>query len=172
MLTDIIIKRRTVRSFKDKKVDRETLEKLLMYASMGPSNGNIHPVEFLIIDDKEKIEELSKMDSYSTAYLKECPCVIIFMADSVISKTWMEECAIVASYFQLLAEEEGLNTAWINVVRGSTSDKIPYSEYFEKNFGIKDPYKAMCLVPVGYKKHGTKNHEEFDVSEKVHYNKF
>ena len=53
MLTDIIKNRRTVRAFKDKKVERETLEKLLMYASMAPSNGNAHPVEFLVIDDKE-----------------------------------------------------------------------------------------------------------------------
>ena len=37
-----------------------------MYASMGPSNGNSHPVEFIIVDDKEKIEELSNMDSFAT----------------------------------------------------------------------------------------------------------
>lgn len=172
MLTDIIKNRRTVRAFNDKKVERETLEKLLMYASMAPSNGNAHPVEFLVIDDNEKIDELSNMDSYSTLYLKECPCVILFMGNTELSTTWLEECAIDASYFQLLAEEEGLSTSWINVVRGNTSGKISYEEYFEKNFGVKKPYKPMCLIPVGYKKRGTKAHEDFDVTSKVHYNEF
>lgn len=30
----------------------------------------------------------------------------------------------------------------------------------------------MCLIPVGYKKRGTKAHEDFDVTSKVHYNEF
>ena len=56
LLKDIILKRRTVRKYKDKEVDREKIEELLMYASMGPSNGNSNPVEFIIVDDKNKIE--------------------------------------------------------------------------------------------------------------------
>ncbi|WP_308533347.1 nitroreductase family protein [uncultured Peptoniphilus sp.] len=170
MLQELIKKRRTVRQFKDQEVDRELLNKLFMYASMAPSNGNSHPVEFLVIDDKEKINELSEMDSYATNYLKECPCVVMFVGNTELSKTAEEECAIVASYFQLLAEEEGLSTAWINVSEGNTSKKISYEEYFKENYNIKKGYKAVCLVPVGYKKRGTKDHEEFDVSSKVHYN--
>ena len=129
MLKDTILKRRSVRKYKDKEVDKEKLEELLMYASMGPSNGNSHPVEFIVVDDKEKIEELSNMDSFATL-------------------------------------------SWINVKEGKTAGKISYEEYFAENFGIKKPYRAQCLIPIGYKKSGTKDHEEFDISTKVHYNKF
>lgn len=172
MLKETILKRRTVRKFKDKEVDRELLEEILMYASMGPSNGNSHPIEFIVVDDKEKIEKLSQMDSFATLYLKEAPCVVIVIANTDICKTWVEEASLTAAYLQLLAEEEGLSTAWINVIEGNTAEKISYEEYFRENFGVKKPYRAACLIPVGYKKSGTKDHEEFDVSSKVHYNEF
>lgn len=172
MLKDTILKRRSVRKYKDKEVDKEKLEELLMYASMGPSNGNSHPVEFIVVDDKEKIEELSNMDSFATLYLKEAPVVVIVIANTEICKTWVEETSLTADYLQLLLEEEGLSSSWINVKEGKTAGKISYEEYFAENFGIKKPYRAQCLIPIGYKKSGTKDHEEFDISSKVHYNKF
>ena len=104
MLKDIILKRRSVRKYKDKEVDREKLEELLMYASMGPSNGNSHPVEFIVVDDKEKIEELSNMDSFATLYLKEAPLIVIVIANTDICKTWVEEASLTAAYLQLLLE--------------------------------------------------------------------
>lgn len=172
LLKDLIKKRRSVRKYKDKKIDREVLENILMYASMGPSNGNSHPVEFIVVDDKEKIEKLSEMNSFATMYLKEAPAIVIVMANTEICKTWVEEASIAASYLQLLCEEEGLSTCWINVKEGNTQDKISYEEYFKDEFGVKSPYRVQCLIPIGYKKMGTKNHEEFDISSKVHYNEF
>lgn len=172
MLKDIIKKRRTVRKFKDQAVDRKELEELLMYATMGPSAGNSHPVEFIVVDDKEKIEQLSNMESFATLYLKEAPCIVIVMANTEICRTWVEECAIAASYLQLLAEEKGLNTAWINVNEGKTSDKRSFEEYFAEEFNLPKKYRALCLIPIGYKKGGTKDHKEYDVTEKVHYNEF
>lgn len=172
MLQEIIKSRRTVRKFKNQEVDRKTLEELLMYSTMGPSNGNSHPVEFIIVDDKDKIEKLSEMESFATLYLKECPCIIIVMANTEICKTWVEECSIAASYLQLLAKEQGLGTAWINVKEGTTSQKIEFEEYFRNEFNIPKKYRALCLIPIGYPKGGTKDHETYDVSEKIHYNTF
>lgn len=172
MLKDTIKKRRSVRKYKEKEIDREVLENLLMYASMGPSNGNSHPVEFIVVDDKDEIQKLSEMNSFATMYLAGAPVIVIVIANTDICKTWVEESSIAASYLQLLCEEEGLSTCWINLVEGKTQDKTSYEEYFKEEFGVKAPYRASCLIPIGYKKMGTKDHEEFDVSSKIHYNKF
>lgn len=172
MLKDIILKRRSVRQYKDKEIDRKLLEDLLMYSTMGPSNGNSHPVEFIIVDDKKKIEELSNLNSFQTLYLKEASVIVIVVANTEICKTWVEECSIAASYFQLLATENGLGTSWINVSNGMSADKVSYEDYFKENFNLDKKYRALCLIPVGYPKRGSKNHEEYDVSSKIHYNNF
>lgn len=172
MLQELIKSRRTVRRFKAQEVDRKELEELLMYSTMGPSNGNSHPVEFIVVDDKEKIEQLSEMESFATLYLKEAPCIVIVMANTEICKTWVEECSIAAAYLQLLAKEKGLATAWINVKEGTTAAKMEFEEYFRETFSLPQKYRALCLIPIGYPKGGTKDHETYDMAEKVHYNEF
>lgn len=53
--------RRSIRNFKQKKVEKETLHNLIRTASYAPSGHNSQPVNWLVIHDTEKLRELTAM---------------------------------------------------------------------------------------------------------------
>lgn len=48
-----ILSRRTIRQFKPRTIDRETLENLINAGRLAPSGANLQPLEFIVIDDSE-----------------------------------------------------------------------------------------------------------------------
>lgn len=172
MLKDTIFNRRTVRKYTDEAIDRDLLEELLMYASMGPSNGNSHPVEFLVVEDEEGKKKLAGIEQFGTAYVAQAPTVVVIIADTEICKTWVEEGAIAASYLQLLLEEEGFSSSWINIHGGKTPDKEDTEDYIRREFEIPDKYGVLCMIPIGKKNERTRKRKKFDIGEKAHYEKF
>ncbi|SHH64963.1 Nitroreductase [Anaerosphaera aminiphila DSM 21120] len=172
MLDEIIKDRRTIRKFEDKPVPREILEEILQYSLMGPSYGNARPVQFLVVEDKEKLKALSEIETFGTKYIADVPEVILIMADTEISQTWVEECSIAASYLQLLAQEKGLNTSWVNLKSGETNDGVEIQTFLRTLFGIPKNFSTLCMIPIGYGSEKVRKRDEFDVSSKVHYEKF
>ena len=59
-LMNLFRKRRSIRSFKDQSIPRETIENLLAISAYAPSAHNMQPVDWLVIDSKSQIRELSK----------------------------------------------------------------------------------------------------------------
>jgi nitroreductase len=57
---DVIKSRRTIRDFSDKKVDKEIIEKILSAGLMAPTNDHLRNWEFVVIMEKEMIENIIK----------------------------------------------------------------------------------------------------------------
>jgi nitroreductase len=55
---DVVKSRRTIRDFSDKKVDKETIERVLSTGLMAPTNDHLRNWEFVIILEKEIIEKI------------------------------------------------------------------------------------------------------------------
>ncbi|MBP2025867.1 nitroreductase family protein [Peptoniphilus stercorisuis] len=172
MLKEIINSRRSVRKFKEDKVDHELLEELLKYSLMGPSYGNARPVQFVIVEDQETLNTLSNIETFGTKYIADAPAVIIIMADRDLSETWVEECSIAASYFQLLAQEAGLNTSWANLKEGTTKDGVEIQQFARELFNLPKNMSTLCMIPVGYGNDKIRKRVDFDPSPKIHYNKY
>jgi nitroreductase/NAD-dependent dihydropyrimidine dehydrogenase PreA subunit len=58
-LKSLMISRRSIRCFKDQNVDSETINKILDAASTSPNGLGSSDVEVLVLDGKEKVEELT-----------------------------------------------------------------------------------------------------------------
>lgn len=172
MLKEIINNRRSIRKFKNEKIDHKLLEELLKYSLMGPSYGNAHPVQFIIVEDKETLNTLSNIETFGTKYIADVPAIIIVMADTNISTTWIEECSIAASYFQLLSQEAGLNTSWVNLKDGTTKDGIEIQKFARNLFNLPKNISTLCMIPVGYGNDKIRKRVDFDPSPKIHYEKY
>lgn len=172
-LRERIIGRRATRKYKaDQKMDHETLKDLLMYGSMGPSKGNAHPVEFVLVEEEENKKFLAGLKKYGTSFLGEAPQILIVIADTEVDMTWIEEGAIFASYFGLLLEEEGYSSTWINIRGQKTFDGQDSEEAIRKEFSIPDKYGVLALIPFGVKDERTKIRKPFEIDEKLHLEKF
>lgn len=172
MLKDIILKRRTTRAYKEDKVDRELILDILKHSLMGPSYANAHPVNFVLIEDKDSLKKLSEIEKFGTRYIADVPCGVLVMADTEITKVWVEECSIVASYLGLLAQEAGLNTSWVDLKEGNTQKGVEIQTYLRDEFNIPENFKTLCFIPIGYGNERHKKRGDFDISDKVHIEKF
>jgi len=58
---NMICQRRSHRHFKDKEISREKIEKLIDTCRYAPTGGNLQGVEIMVIQNQEKIKELSNL---------------------------------------------------------------------------------------------------------------
>ena len=58
---ETIFKRTSIRRFTDEKVSKEDIEKLLRAAMAAPSAKNAQPWEFIVVQDEEKIQQMSRL---------------------------------------------------------------------------------------------------------------
>ena len=58
---DLMVKRRSVRVFKDQKVPEHIVEKLMDAAHNCPSGGNFQPLSIIIVQEGEGREELGRL---------------------------------------------------------------------------------------------------------------
>lgn len=172
MLKDTILKRRTVRRFTDEKMPIETLKELLMYASMAPSNANAHPVEFIIVDEKEELDYLASMDKFGAKHLANVPLAIIIIANKDICKYWVQEASMTAAYLDLLIQEEGFQSGYIPFHNNTTDKRQDAEDYIKEHFKIPDNFGALGVISLGKKDERVRARKEFPIDEKIHINSY
>ncbi|MBR3485096.1 MAG: nitroreductase family protein, partial [Bacteroidales bacterium] len=81
----VIAARHSVRSFKDRGVDREVIDAILDQTATAPSSKNSRSSAFMVVDDRDTLLALSEMRSSGSALLKGAACAIVVLGDT--SKT-------------------------------------------------------------------------------------
>ena len=87
-------RRRSLRKFSDRKVEREVVEKILEAALTAPSSRNSHSTRFLVVEDRDLIRHMSYMRDYGSAFMAEAPVVVLVMGDRGATDLWIDNCAI------------------------------------------------------------------------------
>lgn len=67
---DTILKRRSIRSFKQKEIDFEILKKCVNAGRLAPSAANLQPLEFIIVNEKKTCSKIFNALGFA-GYLKE-----------------------------------------------------------------------------------------------------
>lgn len=96
-LAEVIKGRRSIRRFKEEKVERQTVTEILQNARWSPSGNNVQPWRFIVVSDEGKIERLAEASNQK--WIGSSPLVLVCLAD-------LKEYGQYASYsaFQPLVE--------------------------------------------------------------------
>lgn len=171
-MLELLKKRRSIRVYKENKIKREELNKILKAALLAPTGRNFKPVEFIVVDNKEEILKLAQCKDGGTLGLQTAPLAIIVIADKVKSSTWIEDASIATMVIQEEVEALGLGSCWIQMkgrqcTKGDSETVIRQAFNIPKNFGV------LSVISIGYKDEQPEPHteEELDFS-KVHYGAF
>ena len=167
---EVIKKRHSARTFKNKKVEEEKLEKILKTVNLAPSAGNLQAYEIVIVKEKVKKEKLAEA-ALMQEFIAAAPVVLIFLANYERSMSKYGErgkfyaildATIAAAYAQLAATALGLATCWVGAFDDDTVLKI-------LNAGKN--YRAVAIMPLGYAKEKPFITERRDLAELVHEEK-
>lgn len=135
---ELLIKRRSVRNFRDSPVSVELTKEIIKEACLAPSASNGQQWRFIVINNRDLMKRLSDESKsnilktiatdpnhYSNKYegvLKSptfnvfynAPCLVIIFG-SKSERSTIVDCSLFASYFMLAAASRGLGTCWINL---------------------------------------------------------
>ncbi len=113
----IIRKRRSIRKFKDCKVEEEKVVEIVKSGFCAPSAGNEQPWEFIIVDDRNLLYKLAKISPYWNL-LKDCQDAIIVVGNLSREKfegNWILDLSASTQNLLLEIENQGLGGVWLGV---------------------------------------------------------
>jgi len=135
---DTIKDRRSIRTYKGKRIPTDKLEKLLKAARLAPSAGNEQHWKFIIVEN-EKIKNQLVTASNNQAFIGTASHVIVGIGDP--TKKWHQvDLAIALEHIVLEAVEIGLGTCWIGAFNEDEVNKI---------LKIPQDKKIVSLLTVG-----------------------
>lgn len=169
-MIELLLKRRSIRKYKNKKIEKESLDKILQAALLSPSSRGINPWEFVVVENESIIEELAKSKKHGSSFLENAPLVIAIIADNKKSDVCIEDASIAATIIQLQVETMGLGSCWVQIRNRYTKDNILSEDYVRKVLEIPSDYLVEALIGIGYKDEDKEPYtlDNLDYS-KIHY---
>jgi nitroreductase len=181
---DIIMKRRSVRSFKDQKVPQQVIEELIDAVNNAPSGGNIQPLSIIIIQSDESRKELAQFLD-GQPWVKNAPLSLIFCIDFYRVKKWASmsdtdflgdnaflqfliayaDVMCAAQNAVILAESYGLGSIYV----GSILTKI---NKIRKYFLIPKYVLPVISLSIGYPERTPENICKLDKNVVIHKEKY
>lgn len=147
-LFDVIEARRSVRTFSDRDVEPEKIERVLEAARLAPSWKNLQCWSFVVVTDRAAIENLATSGALGgNTWARRAPVLIVACGDPAASGDrygipyYAVDVAIALQQLVLAATDLGLGTCWIGVFE---EPKV------RSALGIPQDQKIVALTPLGY----------------------
>lgn len=171
--SDLIKNRRSMRKFTDEELTQEEVVALLKAALMSPSSKRSNCWQFIAVDDKETLRQLSLCKEAGSAFVADAALAVVVVADPLASDVWIEDASVASIMIQLQAEDLGLGSCWVQVRERFTASGMPSGEYVQQLLDIPLQLQVVSVVAVGRKGMERKPFNEDHLQwEKVHLNKF
>ena len=149
-MLDLLRNRRSVRKFEDRPIEEEKVNLLTEALLRSPSSRSINPWEFIVIDDREKITELSRCKKHGAGFLASTPLAVAILGDSTKSDTCIEDCSIAAITLQYAAESLDLKSCWCHVRLRSQSGGMSAEQVVREALDVPEYYMVECVIGIGY----------------------
>ena len=147
---DVVKSRKSIKKFKNTPVNKEKLTKMIEAAMMSPSWKNNTSYKFILVDEKNKLEQISKSimnkDDSAAQSILEAPMTAVIVADPDASgevenrEYYLVDSAIAMEHFILSATNEGYGTCWIAAID---------EDIIKKALSIPQSYKVVAMTPIG-----------------------
>jgi nitroreductase len=173
MFLEILKSRRSIRKYEERPVEPEKIEQLIEAALRSPSGRSINPWAFIVVDDREKLDRLSRSKPHGAAFLKGAPLGIVVCADTSKSDTCVEDASIASIFIHLAAASLGLGSCWIQIHKRTREDDLTAEQYVAREIGIPDGMMVQSIIAVGYPDETKAGHSKDKLLyDKVHFNTY
>ncbi len=173
MFMSLIRKRRSIRKYADQPVEEEKVESLIEAALRSPSSRGFNPWEFVVVRDRDFLEQLSGAKPHGSSFLRYAALGIVVCGRPDKSDVWIEDCSIASIFIQLAAESLGLGSCWIQIRKREHDKTRTAEEYVSGILGIPADRSVESIIAVGYPLEPKPGHphEKLEL-EKVHHGRF
>jgi nitroreductase len=167
MLLSLLRKRRSIRKYQPRPIEKEKIETLMEVLLRSPSSRSLNPWQFIFVSDPALLAKLGKSKKHGASFLKNAALAVVLCADPQQCDVWVEDCSVAATLLQLAAEEMGLGSCWVQI-RLRHHDEAQSAEAFIKDLlQIPDHLAVASIVGLGYPNEVKTPH----AAEKLQYEK-
>ncbi|MBQ8673978.1 MAG: nitroreductase family protein [Bacteroides sp.] len=171
--SDLIAKRRSMRKFTPENLTQDEVVALMKAALMAPTSKRSNAWQFILVDDKEKLKELSRCKEQASQFIADAALAVVVTADPLASDVWIEDAAIASIYLQLQAEDLGLGSCWVQVRERYAATGMSSDEYVHGVLDIPLQLQVLSIIAIGHKGMERKPFNEEHLQwEKIHLNKY
>lgn len=173
IMLDLLKQRRSIRKFQQKPIEEEKVEALKKSLLLAPSSRNIKPLEFIFLEDKEILKDISNCKPHGGTFIKDAALAVVILGDEDKSDVWVEDASIASIILQLEAESLGLGSCWSQIRNRNYDENEMAEDYIKEKLNIKENYKVESIIAIGYKDEVKEpiSEEKLDF-DKIHVNKF
>lgn len=145
---ETIFKRRSIRSFLNKKVEKDIIVTLLKAATAAPTAANCQPWEFIVVDDDNKLFEIKDKLVFARY---NAPAAIVVCGNMKLAfkgpsqEMWVQDCSAATENILIAATSLGLGSVWIGIYPIESNIKP-----LKKIFNIPEYVTPLGIVYIGY----------------------
>lgn len=170
---ELIKSRRSMRKFTEEELTQEQVVDLMKAALMAPTSKRSNAWQFIVVDDKEKLKELSYCKEQASQFIADAALAVVVTADPLASDVWIEDASIASIYLQLQAEDMGLGSCWVQVRERLAANGISSNEFVHDVLDIPLQLQVLSIIAIGHKGMERKPFNEDNLQwEKIHLNKY
>lgn len=162
-----ILERISVREYTDQPLDKETIDAILKAGFAAPSARDARPWEFLVVQDKETLQKMSKVSP--NAYMLEHAAMgMVILADTrdIDLGYACQDCAAATENMLVAAHKLGVGSCWIGC--WPREERV---ENLRDIFPVPDYIQPFWMIAFGYPKSTRAVKDKWD-EKKIHYEKY
>jgi nitroreductase len=173
LFRDTMFQWRSHRQYQDVLIEKDKVRILVDSLLLSPSSRNIFPSEYLLVDDKNVLKQLSKVRAPGSDFLAKAALGVVVFADPGRSDVWIEDSAISTTVLQLCAESLRLGSCWIQIRNRTHDDGSSADEYVKDLLGIPSDRHVECIVALGHPIKKAAPHEASELQySRIHVNRY
>lgn len=145
-----IMTRSSVRSYTDRAISKDTIEKILRAGMASPTATDKRPWAFMVIEEGEKKQELADSLPYAKM-ADQAPLLIVVCGDMEKSLEgegrdfWIQDCSAVTENVLLAAHALGLGAVWTGVHPAADRERT-----IRNVLQLPDNLIPLSMVCIGY----------------------
>ena len=149
-MIELLRQRRSVRRYLDRPVEPEKVALLKEALLRSPSSRSLDPWEYIVVDDPELLQKLSRAKPHGAAFVKNAPLAIAVCGDPEVCDVWVEDCSIASILLQMTALSLGLASCWVQIRKRNHDDRTSSEDYIKNLLNLPDTLRVLSLIAIGY----------------------
>ena len=150
MFLPLIQNRRSIRKYRSKAVDPETINVLVESLLRAPTSMGNNSWDFVVVTDPGLLEKLSRAKPHGASFLKNAPLGIVVCGDPQISDVWIENSSIASTYIHLAAASLGLGSCWIQIRERQHDETLSSEAYIADVLGLPAHLRVLSIIAIGH----------------------
>jgi len=170
-MIDPINKRRSVRSYSDKPVEKEIMDEILKAGLSAPSAHHKNPWEFIVVTNQETKEKLSMATPWSS-FVRDASFIVAICGDPS-SDQWVEDLSIAAQNMVIEGFANNVGSCYVQIYNiDEHNGKLPM-QYVKEVLEIPDNLNVLFLLPFGYPREVLEMRSDSRLPvDKLHFEKY